>query len=71
VRQEGNYNKQLEENTIIVDLSTGATEKGKLNLPKDTIKASGTILANILLDFYRNGGDMEKLSPSDVFGRKK
>ena len=54
-----------------MDLSTGQTEKGRLNLLKERLEASAKILANILLDYARNGGDMDDLTPDKVFGRRK
>ena len=54
-----------------MDLSTEQTEKGRLNLPKERLKASAKILANILLDYARNGGNMDDLTPDKVFGRRK
>lgn len=54
-----------------MDLSTGQTEKGRLNLPKERLDASAKILANILLDYARNGGNVDDLTPDKVFGRRK
>ena len=68
-----NTNKQFfdTQRTVEVDLSTGQTEKGRLNLPKERLEASAKILANILLDYARNGGNMDDLTPDKVFGRRK
>ncbi|MDD7458044.1 MAG: hypothetical protein PUK83_06435 [Clostridia bacterium] len=63
--------KRIQDNTVEVDLSTGQTEKGRLNLPKERSEASTIILANILLDYARNGGNMDDLTPDKVFGRRK
>ena len=60
-----------EDNCVEVNLITGETVFGRLNLPKDRIEASAKILANILLDYARKGGDMNDLTPEKVFGRRK
>ena len=54
-----------------MDLSTGQTEKGRLNLPKERLEANASILANLLLDFVKGGGSTEELTPDNVFGRKE
>lgn len=54
-----------------MDLSTEQTGKGRLNLPKERIQTSVKILADILLDYARNGGNMDDLTPESVFGRRK
>ena len=46
-------------------------EYGELNLPDEKLKASATILANILLDYMKSGGDMNDLTPSKVFGQRR
>ena len=63
--------KRIQDNTVEVDLSTGQTEKGRLNLPKERLDPSAKILANILLDYARNDGNMDDLTPDKVFGRRK
>ncbi|MDY4592574.1 MAG: hypothetical protein SO434_04145 [Eubacteriales bacterium] len=63
--------KRIQDNTVEVDLLTGETEKGRLNLPKERLEASAKILANILLDYARNGRNMNDLTPGKVFGRRK
>jgi len=63
--------KRIQDNNVEVDLLTGETEKGRLNLPKERLEASAKILANILLDYARIGGNMDDLTPDKVFGRRK
>ena len=58
------------DNTITVELTTGATAKGKLNLSPETLQACAEILANNLLDYAKNGGDMSVLTPKKIFGKK-
>ncbi|MDY3845834.1 MAG: hypothetical protein SOZ62_02840 [Eubacteriales bacterium] len=60
--------KRIQDNIVEVNLLTRETEKGRLNLPKERLEASAKILANILLDYARNGGDMDDLTPDKVFG---
>ena len=60
-----------EDNCVEVNLITGETVFGRLNLPKERIEASAKILADILLDYARKGGDMNDLTPEKVFGRRK
>ncbi len=54
-----------------MDLSTGQTEKGRLNLPKERSEANASILANLLLDFVKGDGSTEELTPEKVFGRRE
>lgn len=63
--------KRIQENTVEVNLSTGHKEKGRLNLQTERIQTSAKILADILLDYARNGGNMDDLTPESVFGRRK
>ena len=46
-------------------------EYGELNLPDEKLKASATILANILLDYVRNSENTKDLTPSKVFGQRR
>lgn len=61
--------QQKLQNTVIVDLQTNNTTFGELNLPNETIDTCATILANLLLDYVKNGGSIEELTPSKVFGK--
>ena len=61
----------MKQNCAKVDLQTRHTEFGELNLPDKKIKASATILANILLDYMKSGGDMKDITPSKVFGQRR
>lgn len=63
--------KRIQKNAVEVNLSTGHKEKGRLNLLKERIQTSAKILADILLDYARNGGNMDVLTPESVFGRGK
>ena len=35
------------------------------------MKTSAKILANILLDYARNGGNMDDLTPESIFGKRR
>ena len=61
----------MKQNCAKVDLQTKQTEFGELNLPDEKLKASATILANILLDYMKSGGDINDLTPSKVFGQRR
>ena len=61
----------MKQNCAKVDLQTRQTECGELNLPDEKLKASATILANILLDYMKSGGDMNDLTPCKVFGQRR
>ena len=61
--------KQLQQNLVSVDLSTGQTLFGSIDISNEVIDASATILANLLLDYVRNGGSTTELTPSNVFGK--
>ena len=49
---------------------SGATSKTPCDLSQEQINKSANILANILIDFVKNGGSIKALTPKNVFGRK-
>ena len=57
------------QNYVGVNLQTNQTTHGELNIPDDKINASAKILANILLDFVRNGGSTTDIAPEKVLGK--
>ena len=61
----------MKDNCIEIDFDAKQTEFGELNLPDEKLKASATILANILLDYVRNGENTLDLTPSKVFGQRR
>ena len=63
--------KRIQDNIVEVNLLTRETEKGRLNLTKERLEASASILANLLLDFVKGGGSIEELTPEKVFGRRE
>ena len=63
--------KRIQGNTVEITFATGEAEKGRLDLPKERIKTSADILAGILLDFVNGGGNIDALTPENVFGKKE
>ena len=63
--------KRIQDNTVEITFATGEIEKGRLNLPKERIKTSADILAGILLDFVNGGGNIDAITPVNVFGNKE
>ena len=61
----------MQDNIVEITFATGEIEKGRLNLPKERIKTSADILAGILLDFVNGGGNIDALTPENVFGKKE
>lgn len=61
----------MQDNTVEIMFATGEIEKGRLDLPKERIKTSADILAGILLDFVNGGGNIDALTPENVFGKKE
>ena len=62
--------KHQEKNVVTVDLTSGATSKTPCDLSQEQINKSANILANVLIDFVKNGGSLKDLTPQHVFGRK-
>ena len=63
--------KRIQDNTVEITFATGEIEKGRLDLPKERIKTSADILAGILFDFVNGGGNIDALTPENVFGKKE
>lgn len=63
--------KRIQDNTVEIAFATGEIEKDRLDLPKERIKTSADILAGILLDFVNDGGNIDALTPENVFGKKE
>lgn len=63
--------KRIQDNTVEITFATGEIEKGRLDLPKERIKTSADILAGILLDFVNGGGNIDALTPENVFRNKE
>ena len=62
----------LEEfNKVEIDLSTNETEISPFEVDQELINKVASILANKILDFANNGGDIKNITPKDIFGKKE
>ena len=62
----------LEEfNKVEINLSTNETETTPFEADKELINKVSSILANKLLDFANQGGDIKNITPKDIFGKKE
>ena len=53
-----------------MDLISGEVSKTPCDLSQEQINKSANILANVLIDFVKNGGSIKDLTPKNVLGRK-
>lgn len=60
-------NIQLSENSVAVDFNENEKVKTKITFDDNTIKSCGEILADYLTKYIKNGGDINNLTPKDVF----
>ena len=61
----------LEEiNKVEIDLSTNEAVTSPLELDNETLTASASVLANMLLDFVRDNGSYDNLTPKNVFRKE-
>ena len=62
----------LEEfNKVEINLSTNQTETYPFEADKEQLTIAASILASKILDFASNGGDIKKLTPKTLFGKKE
>ena len=62
----------LEEfNKVEIDLSTNETENYPFEADQSTILRAASILANKILDFANQGGDIKNITPKTLFGNKE
>ena len=62
----------LEEfNKVEINLSTNQTETYPFEADKEQLTIAASILANKILDFANNGGDIKNITPKDIFGKKE
>lgn len=54
-----------------INLSTNETETYPFEADQSTILRAASILANKILDFANNGGDIKNITPKDIFGKKE
>ena len=64
-RQELKY-----QNRVDIDLLTHEKQESPLELDDDTVNISATVLANMLLDFVRDKGSYDSLTPNNVFRKE-
>jgi hypothetical protein len=55
---------------VEIDLSTNEVETSPLELDDETLTASASVLANMLLDFVRDNNSYENLTPKNVFRKE-
>lgn len=60
-------NIQLSENSVAVDFNTNGKVKTKISFDDNTIRSCGEILADYLIKYIKNGGDINNLKPEKVF----
>ena len=53
-----------------IDLSTNEVVTSPLELDDETLTASASVLANMLLDFVRDNNSYENLTPKNVFRKE-
>ncbi len=54
-----------------INLSTNETEISPFEADKELINKVASILANKILDFANNGGDIKNITPKTLFGNKE
>ena len=54
-----------------IDLSTNETEISPFEADKELINKVASILANKILDFANQGGDIKNITPKALFGNKE
>ena len=58
-------------NKVEINLSTNQTAISPFEADKELINKVSSILANKILDFANNGGDIKNITPKDIFGKKE
>ena len=53
-----------------IDLSTSEVASSPLELDDETLTASASVLANMLLDFVRDNGSYDSLTAKNVFRKE-
>lgn len=54
-------------NMISIDFETKTERKGKINFKKSVIKRAGSTLSSKLLEYMKKGGDINNLTPNEIF----
>lgn len=63
-------NIQLSENSVAVDFNTNEKVETKISFNNRIINSCGEILADYLIKYIKNGGDINNLTPSYLLKRK-
>ena len=58
-------------NKVEINLSTKETENYPFEADQNTILRAASILANKILDFANQGGDIKNITPKTLFGNKE
>ena len=58
-------------NKVEISLSTNETENYPFEADQSTILRAASILANKILDFANQGGDIKNITPKTLFGNKE
>ena len=58
------------QNRVDIDLLTHEKQESPLELDDDTLNVSASVLANMLLDFVRDKGSYDSLTPKNVFRKE-
>jgi hypothetical protein len=58
-------------NKVEISLFTNETEKFPFEADQSTILRAASILANKILDFANQGGDIKNITPKTLFGNKE
>ena len=58
-------------NKVEINLSTNETENYPFEADQNTILRAASILANKILDFANQGGDIKNITPKTLFGNKE
>lgn len=62
-----NKNIPYAKNIVSVNFENNITRKGNQNFKKSVIKCVGYSLSSKLLNYMKKGGDVEHLTPDNVF----
>ena len=57
-------------NKVEIDLSTNEVATSPLESDDETLTASASVLANMLLDFVRDNNSYENLTPKNIFRKE-
>ena len=64
-----NKNMSYAKNIQSINFNNKTERKGKQNFKKSVINCVGLTLSNRIFDYMKKGGDIENLTPDNVFKR--